>query len=322
MLRILYPSGINWFYEGIAHDLRDDLAAAGAEAELLNAEEFLASTVAREKNDHIILISLSEIAHTVTQNNDLTKQSRRTGALREKLLAYRRRILLNLDAIHTHWFKNHLDCSNGMLTDIFDLSISPQSAAASVAGINYTWIPESFTTSQRQNLPTIRSQPPIPWAFIGHNTPQRSQTLDTLVNRIAPNGLVFLPNLRPYSPEGSRNLSRSTLFQVLQKTQYYIWVSHHQYPYHEGFRAIHALINGAIPVKLDPLFAAHFVDVPWVYSSIAAFDQARHMHGPPALYQRAIEFISAGPTIGESVARALQSADIRQPGKSLSCAAL
>ena len=153
--------------------------------------------------------------------------------------------------------------------------------------------------------------------MIGHATRDRADIADILARKLSPAGLVFMPGLRPFYQEGSRNLSADALDRVLRKTRYYLWTSHHRVPYHEGLRSLHAIRNGAIPVKIDPLFAHVFREIPWVYESVAAFTGAIEKHGQQALYQRALDYVLSRGTLGMHMATALygknENTDIRKP---------
>jgi hypothetical protein len=304
MLLILYPPGVNWFYEAVARELHDDLATAGVVASLVTPHQFVRAAPGGDVS--VLIVNAVECVHSLagmTRGDSAYKAS--LAKLCQRLMAYPRRILLNMDGIHTAWFHGQMAQIGDVVTDIFDLCIVPQTRLSVLHGLPYTWIPESFSARGRQELLPPATDRPIPWAVIGHATLERAEIAEGLMKVFGPSGLVFLPELRPFGRDGARNLSQQALARVLSRTEYYVWVSHHRAPYHEGLRALHAVAGGAIPAKIDPLFPSHFQDIPWVYESLQAFAAAVALDGPTALYERARDFLLSRDTFGSYVAGSL-----------------
>lgn len=57
--------------------------------------------------------------------------------------------------------------------------------------------------------------------------------------------------------------------------------------------------------EIDPLNAAHFAGVPWVYPSLQAARKARDRLGPAAMHRQALDVIGRHGTLGGNVARAI-----------------
>jgi hypothetical protein len=223
-----------------------------------------------------------------------------------------------LDGIYTPWFTAQMNVALGTLTDVFDFCMVPQTDRPSLGGCRYTWIQESLTRYERDHRVEHDGERPLVWSMIGHATKDRADVAHVLAQNLSPSGLVFMPGLRPFYQEGSHNLSAEALDRVLRKTRYYVWTSHHRVPYHEGLRSLHAIRNGAIPVKIDPLFAHVFRDIPWVYPSVTAFTEAIQTHGQQALYQRSLDYALGRGILGEHLARALHGPPVtplREPAK-------
>jgi hypothetical protein len=320
MLLILYPPGVNWFYESLAHHVRDELALEGHPTRLITPAEFISAPLATlDDADDLMIINLFECAHCVGGPIGGSTQSINSLAiLRERLPRFRRRILLMLDGIYTSWFTAQLNVADGTLTDVFDFCIVPQVDRPRIGGCQYTWIQESLTRYERDHLVQHDVERPLVWSMIGHSTRDRADVADVLVGSLSPSGLLFMPGLRPFYQDGSQNFSAEALDRVLRKTRYYVWTSHHRFPYHEGLRSLHAIRNGAIPVKIDPLFAHVFRDIPWVYHSVNAFTEAIEKHGQKALFQRSLDYALSRGILGEHLARALYGAPVlplREPAK-------
>jgi hypothetical protein len=319
MLLILYPPGVNWFYETLAHHVRDELALEGRDARLITPAEFISIPIETFGDaQDLLIINLFECAHSI--GGPIGGSARSVDALktlRERLPKFRRRILLMLDGIYTSWFTAQMNVAQGTLSDVFDLCMVPQTDRPNLGGCRYTWIQESLTRYEREHLVAHDVERPLIWSMIGHATRDRADIANVLAHSLSPSGFVFMPGLRPFYQEGSHNLSADALDRVLRKTRYYVWTSHHRVPYHEGLRSLHAIRNGAIPVKIDPLFAHVFRDIPWVYPSVTAFTQAIETIGQQAMFQRSLKYAMDRGTVGEHLAKALYgepAPKAREPG--------
>jgi hypothetical protein len=307
MLLILYPSGINWFHEAVARNIHDELVIENYPCRLITPDEFVSVDAPDlvEASD-ILVVNSIECAHELAGPvATAARREQSLEALLDRIRRFRRRILLNIDGIQTGWFSAQVSRMRTTLTDIFDLCMVQQVEQPTVAGCRYTWIPESFTRAERENLLPRQGDRPIAWAMVAHATRDRVEIADELVRRVSPSGLVFMPGLRPYDAAGSQSLSAGALDRVLRQSCYYVWSSHHRSAYHEGLRSLHAVKNGAIPVKIDPHFASAFRRVPWVYESVTAFRDAVDADGPDLLYRRAAEFVLSQGALGSHLVRAL-----------------
>lgn len=307
MLHILHPSGVNWFYESVARDIGDDLAAAGVANRLITPQQLLdRSPLTTGQTTDILIVNANECLESVAgQFRDAKTRADMAAQLWGSVSGFQRRILVSLDAIETPWFREQLAQVGQVITEVFDIGMAPQTPLECVYGRRYHWIPESFTRAARREVPVETGDRPIPWAVVGHVTLDRVQLIEALSRRLGSAGVAFLPQLRPFAAAGSRNLTREALQRLLSRTQYYVWVSHHQFPYHEGLRALHALECGAVPAKIDPLFAEEFAEIPWVYASLDKFITATERLGHGELFRRARDFLLARPTLGSHLAAAL-----------------
>jgi hypothetical protein len=298
---------LNWFYEAIAHELQEDLTTLGIRSRLITPQELLGSTrLEIGSQQGILIVSAAECLFSLAgPANSSAGFDAWTNRLRDKLKEFHRRMLLNLDGIHTSWFQNQMSQIGDAMTHVLDLGMVPQTTLPKLGGLTYVWSPESFTLRHRQNLTPYDADRPIPWTMVGHATQERAEVVDALSRMLGAAGTLFLPPLRPFGSDGARNLSEQSLDRVLARTQYYVWASHHLSPYHECLRALHAVRNGAVPVKIDPLFYFLFQEIPWVHASVDAFLAAIETQGRRVLYNRAKDFLMARDTFGSHVAGAL-----------------
>jgi len=299
MMFILSPPGLNWFYEDLAQNIHQELSAAGRECRVLTPHELLQQPAESCMGHDILIVNFSECAYSLRDNADNGPD------LRQAVLPFNRRILLNLDCIYGEWFSGQMAAAAGVLTDVFDICAIRQTEQSSVLGCAYTWIPETFSIAGRAQIPPRNPVREIPWAMIGHQTLRRSELVNTLISTFSSRGLVFMPALRPYSHAGNSNFSPNAMRRILSKTAFYIWTSHHEYPYHEGLRSLHALECGAVPVKICPLHKKALAAIPWVYESVEEFMDEVDESGIDRLYARALEFVMEQGTLGHHLAAAL-----------------
>ena len=128
MLLVLYPPGVNWFYEALAHKVHDELALEGHDSRLVTPAELIASPIESFRDcEDVLIINLFECAHSL--GGPISSSAHSVDAmetLRDKLPQFRRRILLMLDGIYTPWFTAQMKQAEGTLTDIFDFCMVSQ----------------------------------------------------------------------------------------------------------------------------------------------------------------------------------------------------
>lgn len=290
-ITIVYPAGLNWFYARLALALEEGLRALGQPARAVAAASLCPEAMHRDRV--ALVISPAECAASAADARLFV------AALRD----FGRRVLVNYDSLYTPWFAGHLALGDGLFTDLFDIGVAPQ-ASASHLDLPYRWIGEAawLRPQGREDCPWTPGRP-LPWAVIGHAHGARADLVSGLVRMGAPGGFVYLPPLRPFG--GGAGLGEDELRAVLERSDLYIWNSHHLHPYHEGLRAIHAVTAGAAPAKIDADHAGQFRDVPWVYPSLDALFEAREREGVEGLHRAAKAFIDRFPPLAEGVMKAL-----------------
>ncbi|MCS7079417.1 MAG: hypothetical protein NZ585_05105 [Chloracidobacterium sp.] len=261
---IVYSAATDWFYADLAQRLWRDLPPALREhTRLWDAPAWLAAPTA----PRVVVVNWVETV------NDPRLSRADADALMSKVNSAPERVLLVAECVGTIWFQRQLDGPDW--TTILDLGRQPQASPESVASNVYRFLRYAPTEAEKGKLMSVRALPPeafnrrpIPWAVVGGLTPERA----TLVAALAdwrPNGLAFLPPGEPFQVRADRGrLGKAQLERVLEKTQFYVWVSHHEHPYFESFRALDALLAGACPVKLDARYAAALRPLGGVLASI------------------------------------------------------
>ncbi len=294
---LLYTEHGNWFYEDLARRIHEDLGEEGYDAALVPAERFLAGVYTGGPYDLILLTNLCEIIECLRFDNE------RTRCL-ERILTFPRRVLLNCDAFQTYWYRRQFRFGPGVFSEVLDLGVIPQNADKECDGVPIHWAPESFTRGEFAALEPWSDDRPVPWAFMGHLTLPRVLLVCELQETLGRDGFVLIPPLAPYTKERG-GLSRETLFRVLKKSRFYIWNSHHPYPYHETLRVMHAVANGAMPVKIDATGFEEFQGLPWVFQSLEGFLEQVASQGRAQYYRNCLEYMRGKGTLGRNVAEAL-----------------
>jgi hypothetical protein len=306
LICILHPKGLNWFYEAVAQAVHEDLEAEGIPAQLITAPELVAIPPDElGAGNDLLIINFFEAAQSLILPGFAGYCREQFEQLRERVSVFDRRILVNLDSIYTKWFRAHIPTCQAVLTEIFDLTMLPQTNCGMLAGVKYTWLPECLTMAQDLAVPKYDDDKLFPWAMIGHATAPRAVVASELIHGLGPSGFLFLLGLRPSRGDGTRNLTPAELFRVLSHTRYYVWSSHHGYPYHEGLRALNAICNGAVPVKIEKGFAHELAAIPWVYPDVDSFLHAVEDLGPAVMFERAVSFVRSRGTFGRAIATAL-----------------
>lgn len=291
---IVYPAGVNWYYEQLAADLASELVSQGVAAAAVSAA---AVVEAPPRVEWLLVVNLTESQFSVGAAG---------ASLPDRLRAMApNRILFNYDSIHTDWFRRQLAAAPGLFTHIVDFCMLRQTQENRLAGLAYHWLPETLTAAQTASARRPRGERLLPWTMLGHHTLHRAAFVDELIQTFGPNGFVFLPPLRPYRQSGT-SLDGDRLARVLKGTDIYPWRSHHGFPYHEGLRVPQALAAGAIPMKIDVFHAAAFSDLPWVFPSLDAARQVLDDEGKDAFQQRCRALMLGRGLLGENIARLLR----------------
>jgi hypothetical protein len=293
LIPIVYPRTINWFYSTQAKAMAEDLTASGIPAR----------AVASDRPGELDECG-SEIALLVCFAEALVaaKAQNRSERLLEALDRIDRRVLVNFDSLHSHWFGRHLEDRPDYFSDVFDYGLYRQTVQPSVRGMTYHFVPESLSRAEQATIVPWHPGRPLPWTMLGHATRDRSALIEAILQCLPKNGFVFSPPLRPFTERSG--LNRAAITRVLRQTDFYIWGSHHLYPYHETQRALHAVTAGAIPAKIDPLHS-HRVRLPWVYPSLEALLRDRDKHGLEQLYAKARGYIEGQGWLGDNLRDAL-----------------
>jgi hypothetical protein len=294
-ITVLYPEAGNAFYQGLASRL----------VEALKELEGSRSTCGRPYGELPVGDEargrLADVALLVNPREWLATSK---GRPLPDLTWARRRILVLAEAVETKWFASQFDL--GIRFDgVLDIGFVSQAKKRRVRHVPYTFVFNGPTARERKIVEsTVVSAEtrPIPWAVIGHATSDRAALADELLRHCDPSGVVFLPPLRPVRP-GEGLLSPADVQQILAVTRFYVWRSHHTFPYFESFRFIDAVLAGAVPCKIGA-HSMEFDGVPLIFESVEEFAEITK-DDPKACYDLAREFFLSADSLSRQLDVAL-----------------
>lgn len=247
---VVIPGTANYFYNQAGRRVAEALREANWSVRLTTLGE-----VDEQEYALILLVNLSELLFSRREEDDAWERLEalrgRCGKLAQVLL----------ECATTHWFQQACALGSEAKTDaLFDLGLHDQAADVPAAyRAQYQFICNGLLASEWEQAQRAAAQTarPIPWAVVGHQTPERVQLVARLVEEFDPRGFFYLPQLEPVT-EGGPHLDEQKFHRVLERTQYQVWCSHHYGFYLEGERFRASLLAGGLPVKvrLDTAHAA------------------------------------------------------------------
>lgn len=289
---IIYSHNNNWFHvdfaERLFHDLPEPLKK---NARLLNVVEYLDV----EPADHVVVINWMEAVLEPTLKG-------RETTLRDRVAGCSRRSIVSAECAGTPWYRRQFE--DGIeWSDMVDIGWYPQVVPPEHSNVPYRFLYNSLTAREREIIAAVRDRipddfagRPIPWTFIAASTPDRVAFADDLV-AWEPRGFLFLPPVGPARPNSGR-IEHHHLDRILRASKLYIWRAHHDFPYFETFRVLDALLRGALPIKIDPLFADRFHETGCVFADLTEMEAALEGHGAAATLDRLCADLLARPTLG------------------------
>jgi hypothetical protein len=250
---VLIPGTLNYFYNLAGRRVAQSLRDLGFEVclETLGAQS-------GTSYEWCLLSNISEVLHS------LGDRERALGKLRELARTCKVMTALSIDSVATVWYRRtQEDCRAAGIKTILDLSLHEQGELLPVAGRStYRFLPAGLTATELRGLDGDNwddAARTIPWAFVGHFTPERIALVDYLIREVDPRGFLYMPTCAPYTEKGSPHLNQRQFETVLRRAQYQIWSSHHSAFYMEGERFRMSLLAGGVPVKVlaAPLDSRH-----------------------------------------------------------------
>jgi hypothetical protein len=305
---IIIPGTVNYFYNLSGHRIAEALGALGFDVEVSTLGE-----CGGGEYDCCLLSNIWEIVYAWGDEAG--------GLAQIAALGDRCRVLISLaiDCVATPWY--HKICDYGAragVGPIFDLGLYDQGEfLAQEHRATYRFVFSGLTPSESRSLEAPDedegdAERPIPWAFVGHQTPDRAALVDRLVQAVDPRGFVYMPAPVPYTEKGSPHLNQQQFERVLRRTRYQVWCSYHRYFYMEPERFRSSLLTGGVPVKIVDSSREVPASAPLGYLMMEAADAGERLTARvfPRLRRRFRDDWRRFPTLTQEMARALRDVGI------------
>lgn len=303
---IVIPGNTNYFYDVTGERTREALATLGHTVDLFTLRDYYDGHTQRHY-DLCIVVNIFEVAfgfggHIIDH----------AGAhLRHMLANMGTAIAVGLEAARTPWFDRLkvMGVEVGIevlldygLTDQADLL--PEDYPMAYRFVVNGLTPSEKAAARRQLADTAPRN--IPWAFVGHATRERHELIYQLSQHVAADGFVYVPHLEPVTTKGP-HLDRDQLKTVLDRSQAFVWCSHHEDFYMESVRFRQALESGTVPIKVVLGDKPIPPDIPFGYLVVREADVPTTLHNFPfaATRQRFIHDFLALPGLDDALKTAL-----------------
>jgi hypothetical protein len=314
---VLIPGVVNYFY-----NLAGRRIAEALEDLSFDVHVGMLDAVPATGYDWCLLSNISEVIHGFGNHDAAVMQLRRlqqSCGLVTSLL---------IDCVETPWYRRLEEyCRAAHVESILDLSLHNQGRMLRRRSrVTYHHLPAGLTTSEIARLTSQEADDEhrtIPWAYVCHHTCERAALIDYLVRHIDPRGFVYMPACAPYTEKGSPHLNQQQFEQVLRRTRYHIWSSHHAAFYMENERFRMSLLAGAVPIKvlssqlengIQAPFRELMIELPCLAERLRGLDFqqtrasfAREFQAVPPLTSGLRRFLASKDIIGGAAAAPLPS---------------
>jgi len=162
-------------------------------------------------------------------------------------------VALTWDCVRTNEYRRGLEhCRALGIRRVLDLGYAEQGEPVQKQGFRYDFVFDGLLESQTQLQHVANPGPErtIPWAFVGLNQPRWVALAHQLVKEFDPGGFIYLPEVSALKKPGAPHLGPRQLLKVLERTQFYVWCSHHEHFSMELLRFKSAWMAGCVPIKV------------------------------------------------------------------------
>ena len=186
------------------------------------------------------------------------------------LRASRFRAAVLAECVETRWFRDQFD-GDIEYQAVIDVGFVDQGATHPFPTVPYRFLFNAPLADESELIAAMKPRYPrsLTWALVAARTDDRIRFAAELHSTLGPVGFLFMPDPRPVRP-GAGMLSPSALKRTLDKTTFYVWRSHHDFPYYESFRFLDAVLSGSIPSKIDSQASCDPAGLPHTYRSVKA----------------------------------------------------
>jgi len=209
------------------------------------------------------------------------------------LYASRFRAAVLAECVETGWFRSQFDGEIDYQA-VIDVGFVDQGSVHPFPKIPYRFLFNAPLPAESELIAAMRPKYPrrLTWALVAARTDERVRFAEELHSILGPEGFLFMPDVRPVRP-GAGMLSPSALKRTLDQTTFYVWRSHHDFPYYESFRFMDAVLSGAIPCKVDGQTSCESDPLPRTYRSVRSLAAEADQRPAQDLFEEHREFALA-----------------------------
>jgi hypothetical protein len=184
------------------------------------------------------------------------------------------------ECVETNWYRDQF--VGGICYEaVIDVGFVDQASRHQFPKMPYHFLFNAPLPSECDHIASMKPRYPrsLTWALVATQTTERVRFSQELLSALGPECFLFLPEVRPVRA-GAGMLSPAALKRALENTKFYVWRSHHDYPYYESFRFLDAVLAGSIPCKIDGKPIPESAGLPHTYRSVQALaDEANERSG-------------------------------------------
>ncbi|HVA09811.1 MAG TPA: hypothetical protein VNG12_24050 [Acidimicrobiales bacterium] len=209
------------------------------------------------------------------------------------LKASRFRAAVLAECVETRWFRDQFGGDIDYQA-VIDVGFVDQGSAHPFPTVPYRFLFNAPLADESEVIAAMKPKYPRPltWALVAARTDERVRFAEELHSILGPEGFLFMPDVRPVRP-GAGMLSPSALKRTLDQTTFYVWRSHHGFPYYESFRFMDAVLSGSIPCKIDSRTSCDPGGLPHTYGSVESLADEADERPTKEMYEEHREFALA-----------------------------
>jgi glycosyltransferase involved in cell wall biosynthesis len=246
---VVTPGTVNYFYNRAGERLAEGLRALGWDVQVRTIGSLPSAAEEQEPGRYAwcFLVNVAELSAACGDADVLLRAIDSLQSRCERMIA------VALECAGTSWFAESVNlCREAGVPALLDFGFHDQyQQLGAEARRLYRFCFNGLTNGERRTV-SIEATPaehPIPWAFVGSLSPERSALAWRLAREASPDGFLYLPHLSPVTDNGP-HLNERQFQRVLLRSRCQVWCSHHDHFYVESERFRNSLLTGSLPLKV------------------------------------------------------------------------